>query len=144
MSHLSMQVLEITTLRRFAGFAFALLAFSLPLEICAQQAGLLVAAPASHKQPMTADTARLCMRFVEQEQNDAEAGAPDASSEAKPAESDDLTEASDAGLADPSEARPPVDLSPAVLFQLLAAEVAAQRGQLFMRVRSLRPNFGGT
>ncbi|MBU6381822.1 MAG: hypothetical protein EBZ03_00705 [Betaproteobacteria bacterium] len=130
MSHLSMQVLEITTLRRFAGFAFALLAFSLPLEICAQQAGLLVAAPASHKQPMTADTARLCMSFVEQEQNDAEAGAPDASSEAKPAESDDLSEASDAGLADPSEARPPVDLSPAVLFQLLAAEVAAQRGQL--------------
>ncbi|NCW01656.1 MAG: hypothetical protein EBW20_07415, partial [Betaproteobacteria bacterium] len=99
MSHLSMQVLEITTLRRFAGFAFALLAFSLPLEICAQQAGLLVAAPASHKQPMTADTARLCMSFVEQEQNDAEAGAPDASSEAKPAESDDLSEASDAGLA---------------------------------------------
>jgi tetratricopeptide (TPR) repeat protein len=45
-------------------------------------------------------------------------------------DSGDALEAAALAAADQSETKPAVELSPAVVFQLLAAEIAAQRGQL--------------
>ena len=49
----------------------------------------------------------------------------------------DALEAATLAAADQSEAKPGVELSPAVVFQVLAAEIAAQRGQLGTAAQTL-------